>query len=81
MRILPIEPIIDATTANRFLLGIIFNQATKAERAWQAPKIIMERLGTNNLKEIVFMNPEVVEEAVGQYPAVHPFIHNMTGFF
>jgi uncharacterized HhH-GPD family protein len=81
MRTLPIEPITDALTANRFLLGIIFNQATKAERAWQAPKIIMERLGTNDLNKIISMNPELVEQAIGQYPAVHPFINNMTGFF
>ena len=81
MRILPIEKITDKETANKFLLGIIFNQAIQAEQAWQAPKIIMERLGTNDINRIVSLNPEIIENAVSQYPAVHPFIHNMTGFF
>ena len=81
MRILPIEKITDKETANKFLLGIIFNQAIQAEQAWQAPKIIMERLGTNDINRIVSLNPEIIENAVSQYPAVHPFIHNTTGFF
>ena len=81
MRNISIPPITNSITANQFLLGIMFNQATKAERAWAAPAIVMERLGTTNLKHICTLSIEQMENAIGLYPAVHPFIHVMSNYF
>lgn len=52
MRRLPIEPVTDAASANKFLLGIIFNQTIRAEQAWKAPAKIMQRLGTDKVEKI-----------------------------
>ncbi len=80
MRRLPIKPIKNAETANAFLFGLIFNQNQKAERAWQAPYVLKERLGTLNPSKILKLPRVVLLGAVAKQPALHPFIPLMADY-
>jgi uncharacterized HhH-GPD family protein len=60
------------TSANAFLLGVLFTQGIPAERAWAGPYLLRERLRTLDL---VFLaeKPEAVREAVQLPPMLHRF--------
>jgi len=75
---LPISQIVNKETANAFLFGVIFNQAQRAERAWQAPYVLKNRIGTLDPIKILKMPSGILLKAVGEKPAVHPFIQKMT---
>ena len=60
------------TSANAFLLGVLFTQGIPAERAWAGPWLLRERLGTLDLRYLAD-NPDVVCEAVQQPPMLHRF--------
>lgn len=79
-RRLPLEDIITQKGANCFLLGLCFNQTIKAEQAWQAPKRLMDRLGTTDVTVIAKMNYNDVEKVIAQSPALHPFSGNMAKY-
>ena len=55
-----------------FLLGILFTQGIPAERAWAAPYLLEQRLGTLNL-HLLADHPELVREAVQRPPMLHRF--------
>lgn len=74
---LPIRPVENAETANAFLFGLIFNQHQKAERSWEAPFTLKDRLGTLNPAQIVNLTGTTLVTAVGEKPALHPFIQRM----
>ena len=68
----------DAESANAFLFGVIFNQAQRAERAWGAPCVLKDRIGTLDPVKILDMPGGTLLKAMGAKPAVHPFIQKMT---
>jgi uncharacterized HhH-GPD family protein len=57
---------------NAFLLGALFTQGIPAERAWAAPWLLRERLGTLDL-HFLEDSPEAVRAAVQQNPMLHRF--------
>lgn len=57
---------------NAFLLGVLFTQGIPAERAWQGPWLLRQRLGTLDLAFLA-ENPELVREAVQHRPMLHRF--------
>ena len=74
-RVLNIKPIKSAEEANAFLFGLVFNQNQKAERAWNAPYLLKERLGTLNPEEILSIMPQtLLQKAFEERPALHPFV-------
>lgn len=77
-RTLPIRPIKDRDTANAFLLGLLFNQNQKAERAWTAPYTLRDRLGTLLPKKVIALPSQALIEAVGVPTALHPFVERMS---
>ena len=53
----------------------MFNQNQKAERAWNAPYLLKERLGTLNPEEILSIMPQtLLQKAFEERPALHPFV-------
>lgn len=60
------------SSANAFLLGVLFTQGIPAERAWAGPYLLRERLGTLDLCFLAD-NPEAVRDAVQRPPMLHRF--------
>ncbi|MDR3686147.1 MAG: hypothetical protein P4L93_04215 [Coriobacteriia bacterium] len=60
------------SSANAYLLGVLFTQGIPAERAWAGPYLLRQRLGTLSLDWLA-ENPEVVRAAVQQPPMIHRF--------
>ena len=59
-----------------FLLGVIFDEGIKAERAWAAPYLLRQRLG--HLDPYRMRNePAQVREAIAQRPTLHRYINLM----
>jgi uncharacterized HhH-GPD family protein len=77
MRNLQVPEIDSLEGAYAFLLGLIFNQNIKAERAWQAPFTLFERLSTNDPNSILYIPVTEVEFAIQTSPAIHPFSRDM----
>lgn len=76
-RKLNIRDIKGPESANAFLFGLIFNQNQKAERAWEAPWRLKERIGTLAPKEIVKLSPRKLIQSFAEKPALHPFVERM----
>ena len=77
-RSLPIRPILDARTANAFLFGLIMNQAQQAERSWNAPYVLEERLGSRIPEQIIEMGMENIFHAFSLKPVIHRFVRLMS---
>jgi uncharacterized HhH-GPD family protein len=60
------------TSANAFLLGVLFTQGIPAERAWAGPYLLCVRLGTLDLAFLA-ENPEALRAAVQEPPMLHRF--------
>jgi len=73
-RVLNIRPIKSSEEANAFLFGLVFNQNQKAERAWSAPYVLKERLGTLNPEKILSIPQTLLQKAFEERPALHPFV-------
>jgi len=73
-RVLNIQPIRSVEDANAFLFGLVFNQNQKAERAWNAPHVLKERVGTLKPKEMLALPHSRLQKAFEQRPALHPFV-------
>ncbi len=73
-RVLNIKLIKSPEEANAFLFGLVFNQNQKAERAWNAPYVLKERLGTLDPKEILSVPSVLLQKSFEERPALHPFI-------
>ncbi len=58
--------------ANAFLIGVLFTQGIPAERAWQAPYLLRERLGTLD-PGYLSEHPDEVRAAVQRPPMLHRF--------
>ena len=61
-----------ASSANAFVLGVLFTQGIPAERAWAGPFLLRERLGTLDL-EYIRAHPDEVSAAVQLPPMLHRF--------
>jgi uncharacterized HhH-GPD family protein len=59
-----------------FLLGVIFDQGIRAERAWAAPYELKQRLGHLDPGRIL-LDPDGVADAVQQSPKLHRFVEKM----
>ncbi len=60
------------SSANAFLLGVLFTQGIPAERAWSGPFELLARLGTLDLAYLA-QNPVAVREAFQRPPMLHRF--------
>lgn len=60
------------SSANAFLLGVLFTQGVPAERAWSGPYRLLGRLGTLDL-QVLASEPERVREAFQRPPMLHRF--------
>ena len=60
------------SSANAFLIGVLFTQGIPAERAWSAPYRLLERLGTLDPEYLAEHEAEVAE-AVQRPPMLHRF--------
>ena len=79
-RKLPINPITNARTANAFVLGVIFNQAQKAEKSWKAPEMLFSRLNTCDPAEIRELPLNLIESVISQRPVLHRFVPTMARY-
>jgi uncharacterized HhH-GPD family protein len=59
-----------------FLIGVIFDQGIKAERAWAAPYELSLRLGYFNAQQLAD-DVEGIRTAVQQRPKLHRFVNNL----
>jgi uncharacterized HhH-GPD family protein len=59
-----------------FLIGVIFDQGIKAERAWAAPYELSLRLGYFNPQRLAG-DVEAIRTAVQQRPKLHRFVNNL----
>lgn len=62
-----------------FLLGVLFTQGIRAERAWAGPWLLSQRLGHLDLARLA-EEREAVDAAVCAQPALHRFKHTMAGW-
>jgi len=60
------------SSPNAFLLGVLFTQGIPAERAWAAPYLLLDRLGTIDAAYLATHEREVAE-AVQRPPMLHRF--------
>jgi uncharacterized HhH-GPD family protein len=61
-----------ASSANAFVLGVLFTQGIPAERAWAGPFLLGQRLGTLDL-EYLASHPAEIRAAVQLPPMLHRF--------
>ncbi|HSK47375.1 MAG TPA: hypothetical protein VLA05_05135 [Coriobacteriia bacterium] len=57
---------------NAFLLAVLFTQGISAERAWQGPWLLAQRLGTLDVKYLA-EHADAVRDAFQQAPMLHRF--------
>jgi uncharacterized HhH-GPD family protein len=60
-----------------FLIGIICNQAIRAETAWRAAAGLRDRLGHLDPAKIAAMHETELAAVIGQRTALHPFTSTM----
>jgi uncharacterized HhH-GPD family protein len=60
-----------------FLIGIICNQAIRAETAWRAAAGLRDRLGHLDPARIAAMHEADLAAVIGQRSALHPFAAGM----
>lgn len=58
---------------NAFLFGVIFAQGIRAEKIWEAPWILKQRLGHFDIKKIAKIDKEKLVKILLQKPALHRF--------
>lgn len=64
------------TESNAFLLGVLFTQGIRAERAWAGPYLLRQRLGHLDVDRLA-SEPTAVADAVARPPALHRFVKTM----
>ena len=79
-RKLPIREIVDRYSANAFLFGIVFNQGQRAEKSWEAPYILAERLKTIDPFQIKELPLWLVADTIADPPSIHRYATNMAKF-
>jgi len=79
-RKLPLRDITNRDSANAFLFGVIFNQAQRAEKSWEAPYILAERLGTIDPFKIAEIPLPVMADVISSPPSIHRYARTMGKF-
>jgi uncharacterized HhH-GPD family protein len=64
------------TDSFAFLLGVLFDQGIRYERAWHAPLDLKQRLGYLD-PEAIASDPEAVRRAIAEPPALHRYVNNL----
>lgn len=67
------------SSAEAFLLGILFTQGVPAERAWAGPYLLASRLGHFDLERLA-SDPEALSAAFALPPALHRFVKTVPGW-
>ena len=67
------------SSAEAFLIGVLFTQGIPAERAWAGPWLLRERLGHLDLVRLAGERA-AVDEAFCRPPALHRFKHTIAGW-
>lgn len=62
-----------------FLLGVLFTQGIRAEKAWAGPYLLQQRLGHLDLSRLA-SDRAVVDAAMCAPPALHRFKHTVAGW-
>jgi uncharacterized HhH-GPD family protein len=62
-----------------FLVGVLFDQSIRVDRAWRAPYDLQGRLGHLDPQQIVD-NPDAVKRAITSPPTLHHFGENMASW-
>ena len=62
---------------NAILIGILLDQQMKAERAFQGPYRLHERLGHLDMNKIADMDLDELQEVFGEKPKIHRFYNMM----
>ncbi len=60
-----------------FMIGIICNQAIRAEVAWRAAAGLRDRLGHMDVQQFAAMDELALAQVIGQRVALHPFARTM----
>jgi uncharacterized HhH-GPD family protein len=60
-----------------FLIGVICNQAIRAEIAWRAASGLRDRLGHIDVWRLAIMDETDLARVIGQRVALHPFARTM----
>lgn len=68
-----------ASSANAFVLGVLFTQGIPAERAWAGPFLLGQRLGTLDL-DYIAAHPAEVRAAIQLPPMLHRFKNTLPGW-
>ncbi len=79
-RELPIRDIIDRDSANGFLFGVVFNQAQRAEKSWEAPYLLAERLKTIDPFQLKDFPLWVLADTISQPPSIHRYAKIMAKY-
>jgi uncharacterized HhH-GPD family protein len=64
----------------KFLLGVIFDQGIRYERAWKAPAELEKRLGHLDILRISKMRQETLKKELAKHPALARFNNNMAAW-
>lgn len=79
-RELPIPSIIDRDSANAFLFGVVFNQAQRAEKSWEAPYLLAERLKTIDPFQLKELPLSLVADTIAEPPSIHRYAKTMAKY-
>jgi uncharacterized HhH-GPD family protein len=66
-----------ARDATALLVGFCLDQQVPVQKAFAGPRVLQQRLGTLDAREIAGMEPQRLEEAFKEKPAVHRFPGSM----
>jgi endonuclease III len=76
----PLERIDGREEGLAFLFGVLFNQGQRANKAWQAPGLLQQRLGTLAPEALARVPPEVLMDALRRPSALHRFPGTMARY-
>jgi len=62
------------TNWNAWLIGVIFDQGIPAEKAWEAPYLLKQRLGHFNIRRLARTPVSDLRRVVRQAPALHRYV-------
>jgi uncharacterized HhH-GPD family protein len=59
------------------LIGFVLDQQVPLQKAFSGPKVLRERIGTLDCAKIAAMDPDALDKAFRERPALHRFPGNM----
>jgi len=64
-------------SALALMIGFVLDQQVTVQKAFSSPLVLAQRIGGLDAKEIASMDPQLLEEAFREKPALHRFPANM----